>query len=172
MGWAVRALKARGGIQQSRHMGRAGPAHYAFLVSEAEFDEIVARINKAGWTTGPTRSIASRTRSTPTTAAAACIGTTRTGASWRSSPGPTAAAAAGEPLRRWTTDRIPHLDDLDPGAGGDATRPERRSRGSRRQRIRAGHRPPAHAGDGLTRCLRVARVDCRSISHTLVVSGG
>jgi len=48
MGWAVRALKARGGIQQSRHMGRAGPAHYAFLVSEAEFDEIVARITERG----------------------------------------------------------------------------------------------------------------------------
>ena len=48
MGWAVRALKARGGIQQSRHMGRAGPAHHAFLVSEAEFDEIVARITERG----------------------------------------------------------------------------------------------------------------------------
>jgi hypothetical protein len=40
------------------------------------------------------------------------------------------------------------------------------------KRVRAGHRPPARAGDGLARCLRVARVDGRSISHTLAVSGG
>ena len=49
---------------------------------------------RAGCRTGPTRSTASRARSTPMTAAAACTGTTRTGTSWRSSPGPTEAVAS------------------------------------------------------------------------------
>jgi catechol 2,3-dioxygenase-like lactoylglutathione lyase family enzyme len=72
--------------------GPANPQHYAFLVGESEFDACFGRIRERGlpyWT----RASACRVRSTPTTAAGACTGRNRAATSWRSSPGPTAAAA-------------------------------------------------------------------------------
>jgi hypothetical protein len=38
------------------------PRHYAFLVTEEEFDAIYDRIRDRGWSTGPTRSGSSRAR--------------------------------------------------------------------------------------------------------------
>ena len=50
--------------------GRPHRQHYAFLVSEEEFDQIHARIVGAGSRTGQTRSTGRRGGSTPTTAGA------------------------------------------------------------------------------------------------------
>lgn len=76
-----------------QHSDEAMPIeHYAFLVSEPEFDAIFARIRARGleyWripcTRGPARSIA-------TTVAAGSTGTIPTVTIWKSSPGLTAAA--------------------------------------------------------------------------------
>ena len=73
--------------------GPVHPQHYAFLVGEAEFDEIFGRSRNAPCPTRLTRPTAGPARSTTTTGAAASIGTTRKGTLWRSSPGPTAAGA-------------------------------------------------------------------------------
>ena len=67
--------------------------HYAFLVSESEFDAIFGRIQAAqSWNIGRTRCTRARRRSIATTAAAACTGTIRTATTWKSSHGRTAAA--------------------------------------------------------------------------------
>ena len=69
--------------------------HYAFLISEQEFDASFDRIKQAGITyyADPARASA-RERSTTTTAAGACTSSTRPGTAWRSSPARTAAAAS------------------------------------------------------------------------------
>ncbi|WP_287345447.1 VOC family protein [Mesorhizobium sp.] len=72
--------------------GEIRPQHYAFLVSEAEFDEIFAEIRERNlpyWADPAGRSWA---RSTTTTAAAAFISRTRTVIFSRSLPVSTAAA--------------------------------------------------------------------------------
>jgi hypothetical protein len=35
--------------------GPIRPQHYAFLISEADFDAVLGRIRERGWTIGPTR---------------------------------------------------------------------------------------------------------------------
>lgn len=66
------------------------PNHYAFLVSDEEFDEMVVSGTGSSPTT-PTRRASSRARSTTTSAAGASTGPIPTGTGWRSSPCPTAA---------------------------------------------------------------------------------
>jgi len=80
--------------------GPVHPQHYAFLVGEDEFDQIFTRIRERGlpYWADPARRRPGR--STPTTAAAASTGRTRAATSWRSSPGPTAAAAERAGPRR------------------------------------------------------------------------
>jgi hypothetical protein len=66
--------------------------HYAFLVTEEEFDQIFGRIEERElpyWADPGRRRLA---RSTATTAAEGCTSPIRTDTCWRSSPGPTAAA--------------------------------------------------------------------------------
>ena len=72
--------------------GEITPQHYAFLVSEDDFDAIYGRVAERGSTTGPTRCSTAPARSTATTAAAASTSSATTAISSRSSPGPTAAA--------------------------------------------------------------------------------
>ena len=69
------------------------PQHYAFLVSEDDFDAIYGRVVEAGSITGPIHSSGSPARSTTTTAVAASTSRAPRVTSWRSSPGPTAVAA-------------------------------------------------------------------------------
>lgn len=64
--------------------------HYAFLVSEDDFDGILARLVKAQVPVRPTRRAGTRAGSTATTAGAACTSRTRPVTAWRSSPAPTA----------------------------------------------------------------------------------
>ena len=78
--------------------GRVHPQHYAFLVTETEFDEILGRIARAVSPSGPTLGRPVSARSTPTTGDEASTGRTPAGTSWRSSPAPTAARA--NPPRR------------------------------------------------------------------------
>ncbi len=67
--------------------------HYAFLVSEAEFNRISSSGSapRAACLTGPIPATISPARSTAMTAGAVCTGTTRTAISWRSSRVLTAA---------------------------------------------------------------------------------
>lgn len=68
------------------------PQHYAFLVSEDEFDAIYGKIrDRALPHTGPTREEAGPARSTTTTVAGACTSRTRPATTWRSSRARTAA---------------------------------------------------------------------------------
>jgi hypothetical protein len=60
------------------------PQHYAFLVSEAEFDEIFGRIKTRGMSYWPIPRSESRTRSTAGTTAAASTSRISTGTFWRS----------------------------------------------------------------------------------------
>ncbi|GAA2911716.1 hypothetical protein GCM10011428_27920 [Streptomyces violaceus] len=64
--------------------------HYAFLVSEEEFDEALARLVAAGSPSRPTRTAISRAASTATTGAGACTSSTLRATAWRSSPARTA----------------------------------------------------------------------------------
>jgi len=66
--------------------------HYAFLVTEVEFDAIFDRLRGRDLPTGPIPAGPSARPSTTATAAAACTSKTRTATCWRSSPVPTAAA--------------------------------------------------------------------------------
>ena len=63
--------------------------HYAFLVSEKEFDQIFGRIQEQGLSTGPIPDRSRRARSTTTSAAAASTSRTRAATCSRSSPSPT-----------------------------------------------------------------------------------
>ena len=67
--------------------------HYAFLVTEAEFDEIFARIRERHLPIGPIPVAPSGTRSTSGMAAAASTSKIPTGIFSKQSRGPTAAAA-------------------------------------------------------------------------------
>ena len=67
--------------------------HYAFLVTEAEFDEIFDRIRGRGLPYWADPTSTNPARSTPGTAAAASTSRIRTGTCSRSSPGRTAPAA-------------------------------------------------------------------------------
>ncbi|BCI86597.1 hypothetical protein NIIDMKKI_18030 [Mycobacterium kansasii] len=67
--------------------------HYAFLVSEEEFDAIYGRINPADWHTGPTPVPPGPARSIIAMAGVGCISGTLPDISWRSSPGRTVRAA-------------------------------------------------------------------------------
>ena len=67
--------------------------HYAFLVSEDEFDAIYGRITRGAWTIGLIRRPPAPARSTTTTAAVGSTSRTPPGTTWKSSPGPTAQAA-------------------------------------------------------------------------------
>ena len=69
------------------------PQHYAFLVDEGEFDQILDRIRERGLTFWADPFSGGRASGTPTTAAGASTGRSRAGTCSRSSPGPTAAAA-------------------------------------------------------------------------------
>lgn len=69
------------------------PQHYAFLVSEEDFDRIYGLIVERGWSTGPIRTSPGRARSTGTTVAAASTSTTRQDTTSRSSPARTVPAA-------------------------------------------------------------------------------
>ena len=60
------------------------PQHYAFLVSEDDFDAIYGKIHPAGCSTGRTRAGNGRVRSTPTTAAAVCTSAIPQAITWRS----------------------------------------------------------------------------------------
>ena len=71
--------------------------HYAFLLSEDEFDEAFGRFRERRLT-GPTRRGAAQARSTPTTAAAAVSSKTRTGTS-RTSPKIRATAGSSRGAR-------------------------------------------------------------------------
>src|SRR6266536_4675132 len=73
--------------------GPVNPQHYAFLVSETDFDDILGRIRARGCRTGPTPGGTGPARSTPTTEVEACAGRTRADTSSRSSPVPTVAEA-------------------------------------------------------------------------------
>ena len=72
------------------------PGHYAFLVSESQFDEIFGRIKKRNLRIGPIRFSRSPERSTATTAAAESISRIRAATSSRSSRGLT--AREGDPV--------------------------------------------------------------------------
>ena len=65
--------------------------HYAFLVSEEEFDLVLGRFGTTAARGGPIRTSGSRTRSTTATAAGVCTGRDPTATGWRSSPVLTAA---------------------------------------------------------------------------------
>ena len=68
------------------------PQHYAFLVSEAEFDEIFGRIRQRGFSTGPIPRKHNLVKSTTTTAVVESISRIPTATSWRSLPALTEAA--------------------------------------------------------------------------------
>ncbi len=72
--------------------GPVSPQHYAFLVSESDFDQIFGRIRDRRLPHWADPANAGRARSTPTMAAGACIGRIPAVTSWKSSPAPTAAA--------------------------------------------------------------------------------
>ena len=90
--------------------GTIHPQHYAFLVTEDEFDQIFERITAAGLTYWADPSHGNRPGSTPMTVGAACTGRIRTGTTWKSSPGrtvgdftflpETAIVNAAAPLKR------------------------------------------------------------------------
>ena len=65
--------------------------HYAFLVSDEDFDAVHQRLRDRGRQWWPTRSGAVPGRSTPTTVAAGSTGRAPTDTGWRSSPCRTAA---------------------------------------------------------------------------------
>ena len=99
------------------------PQHYAFLVSEDEFDAIYGRIRSWAWTIGPIRGAHDPARSTTTTAAAACTSWIPPATTWKSSPGPTDPALVDP--------RGQHLDAVaaqcgQPRGGCLARRPARR----------------------------------------------
>ena len=71
--------------------GEIKAQHYAFLVSENDFDAIWDRLQDRGASGGPTRTNVGPARSTTRTAAAASTGKARTAIGWRSSPVRTAA---------------------------------------------------------------------------------
>jgi hypothetical protein len=79
--------------------------HYAFLVTETEFDEIFTRIQEGISPTGPIRCTGTRTRSTPGTTAAEYTSTTPTVTDSRSSPAPTRRDRSAT---RAPVDRCPH----------------------------------------------------------------
>ena len=65
--------------------GEITSQHYAFLVTELEFDEIFGRIRARGLRTGLIRRVSSAARSMNGMVGAASIGTIRTATCWRSS---------------------------------------------------------------------------------------
>lgn len=65
--------------------------HYAFLVSEDDFDGILARLVEGRIPIQADPPGRTRAGSTATTAAGACTSPTRPGTAWRPSPAPTAA---------------------------------------------------------------------------------
>jgi len=71
--------------------------HYAFLVSESEFDAALSRIKAAGIAFYADFNRAGRVRSTTSTAAAGCISTTLTAICWRSSRDPMGRPPRGGP---------------------------------------------------------------------------
>ena len=82
------------------------PQHYAFLVTEDDFDAIYGRILEHGIEHYPEPHSAGSTRSTTTTAVAGCTGATRAATSSRSSPsrtagGPRAPTAARDRPSCW-----------------------------------------------------------------------
>jgi hypothetical protein len=78
--------------------GEITSQHYAFLVTEAEFDEIFERIRvRGGCRTGPIPVAASVTGSTLGTAGVGAISTTRTATCWSSSPVRMGAVAQRRP---------------------------------------------------------------------------
>ena len=72
--------------------GEITPQHYAFLVSEAEFDEVLGRVRIEILPAGPIPGGSSRARSITTTADAVSISRIPTVTSSKSSPARTAAA--------------------------------------------------------------------------------
>ena len=74
--------------------GPIRPQHYAFLISEADFDAVLSRIRERGLNTGPTRCATARARSTTTTAGGASTSPTPMAITWKLSPGPTGAVPA------------------------------------------------------------------------------
>lgn len=66
--------------------GEIAPQHYAFLVSEHEFDAVLGRIQAKGLDYGRTRRARSRARSTGISAGAGSTSPTPTGTCWRRSP--------------------------------------------------------------------------------------
>ncbi len=77
--------------------------HYAFLVTEEEFDAIFTRVTERGLTYWADRATARRTVSTTT--GAASISRTRPVTTWRSSPGPMAVDHVGCSAGRRVTPR-------------------------------------------------------------------
>jgi hypothetical protein len=63
--------------------GEIAPQHYAFLVSESEFDEIFGRFANGRFRTGPILRKSKRVRSIITTVVAVSISRIPTGTSWR-----------------------------------------------------------------------------------------
>ena len=77
--------------------GPIRPQHYAFLISEADFDAVLSRIRERGLehlNTGPTRCATARARSTTTTAGGVSTSPTPMAITWKLSPGPTGAVPA------------------------------------------------------------------------------
>ena len=84
--------------------GPIHPQHYAFLVTEEDFDLIFDRIKARRLVPGPIRSTSSPTASIPTTVVVACTGMPRTVITLRSSRGPMAVEATAArllPERIW-----------------------------------------------------------------------
>jgi hypothetical protein len=69
------------------------PQHYAFLVSETEFEDVLGRIRQRGLTYWADPAQAQLVKSIVTTAAGEFISKTRTATCWKSSPDPMAASA-------------------------------------------------------------------------------
>jgi hypothetical protein len=74
--------------------GPIRPQHYAFLISEADFDAVLRRIRERGLNTGPTRCATARARSTTTTAGGVSTSPTPMAITWKLSRGPTGAVPA------------------------------------------------------------------------------
>ena len=99
-------VKAANGINLDYHHadGDIQAQHYAFLISEDEFDGVFSASRSTARTTSPTRRATAVLRSTTTTVDAGCTSGARTATGWRSSHARTAVVVGEDlaPLQRVT----------------------------------------------------------------------